>query len=105
MDLRDQLVGVARDDGKCPQPFAGGWPSVEALDEIRAMSAHRKISRRKWLKGTVAFSALAGMPLILASPSAAAKASKASVHYRDYPNGMRMCHMCKFYISRGGSRG
>jgi hypothetical protein len=50
------------------------------------------------------FSAAAGMPLMLASTAAEAKASKASVHYRDYPNGMRMCHMCKFYISAGGDR-
>jgi hypothetical protein len=49
------------------------------------------------------FSAAAGMPLMLVS-TAAAKASKAAVHYRDQPNGMRMCHMCKFYISAGGSR-
>ncbi len=50
------------------------------------------------------FLAAAGMPLMLASASAEVKASKAPVHYRDYPNGMRMCHMCKFYISHGGSR-
>ena len=45
------------------------------------------------------FSAAAGMSLMLASTAAEAKASKAAVHYRDYPNGMRMCHMCKFYIA------
>ncbi len=44
------------------------------------------------------------MPLMLAS-MAAAKASKAAVHYRDDPNGMQMCHMCKFYIAGGGRRG
>ena len=49
------------------------------------------------------FSTAAGMPLILASP-AAAKASKAAVHYQDQPNRMRMCHMCKFYIAVGGRR-
>ena len=43
-------------------------------------------------------------PLMLASLAAEAKASKAAVHYRDYPSGMRMCHMCKFYISTGGVR-
>ena len=68
------------------------------------MSAHRKISRRTWLKGLAVFSAAAGMPLMLASRSAEAKASKAAVHYRDYPKGMQMCHMCKFYIARGGRR-
>jgi hypothetical protein len=41
---------------------------------------------------------------MLAPTAAEAKASKAAVHYRDYPNGMRMCHMCKFYISAGGGR-
>jgi anaerobic selenocysteine-containing dehydrogenase len=65
------------------------------------MSTHRKISRRTWLKG---IAAAAAMPLILASTAAEAKASKAAVHYRDYPNGMRMCHMCKFYIAAGGRR-
>jgi hypothetical protein len=41
---------------------------------------------------------------MLASTAAEAKAIKAAVHYRDYPNGMRMCHMCKFYIAAGGRR-
>ena len=48
------------------------------------------------------FSAATGMPLMLASKAAEAKASKAAVHYQDSPNGMRMCHMCKFYIAAGG---
>ena len=68
------------------------------------MSTGGKVTRRTWLKELAAFSAV-GMPLILASTAAEAKASKAAVHYRDYPNGMRMCHMCKFYIAGGGSRG
>ena len=68
------------------------------------MSTHRKISRRTWLKGLAVFSAAAGMPLMLASTVAEAKASKAAVHYRDYPKGMQMCHMCKFYIWAGGGR-
>ena len=68
------------------------------------MSTHRKISRRTWLKGMAVFSAAAGMPLMLASTAAEAKASKAAVHYRDYPSGMRMCHMCKFFVSAGGGR-
>jgi hypothetical protein len=50
------------------------------------------------------FSAAAGMPFMLASTAAEAKASKAAVHYQDQPNGMRMCHMCKFYISADGGR-
>jgi hypothetical protein len=62
-----------------------------------------KLSRRTWLKGLALFSAAAGMPSLLASTAAEAKASEAAVHYRDYPNGMQMCHMCKFYI--GGRSG
>ena len=68
------------------------------------MSTHRKISRRTWLKGMAVFSAAAGMPLILPSTSAEAKATKAATHYQDHPNGMRMCHMCKFYVATGGER-
>jgi hypothetical protein len=68
------------------------------------MSTHQKMSRRSWLKGMALFSAAAGMPVILASTAADAKASKAAVHYRDYPKGMQMCHMCKFYIAGGGRR-
>ena len=66
------------------------------------MSTHRQISRRTWLKGMAVFSAAAGMPLMLASTGAEAKASKAAVHYRDYPSGMHMCHMCKFFGMMGG---
>ena len=62
-----------------------------------------KLSRRTWLKGLALFSAAVGMPSLLASTAAEAKASKAAVHYRDSPNGMQMCHMCKFYI--GGRSG
>jgi hypothetical protein len=68
------------------------------------MSSHGKISRRSWLKGVAAFSATAATTLMLASTAAEAKASKAAVHYRDYPKGMQMCHMCKFYISSSGGR-
>jgi hypothetical protein len=35
----------------------------------------------------------------------AAKVTKAAVHYRDRPNNMQMCGMCKFYIPRGGQAG
>ena len=66
------------------------------------MSTHRKISRRTWLKGMALLSAAVVVPLMLASTAAEAKASKAD--YRDYPSGMRMCHMCKFYIAAGGGR-
>jgi hypothetical protein len=44
------------------------------------------------------------MPL-LASTRAEAKVSKASAHYRDYPKGMQMCHMCRYYIAGRGGRG
>lgn len=67
------------------------------------MSKYGKISRRTWLKGMAVFSA-AGVPMMLASTVAEAKASKAAVHYQDQPNRMRMCQMCKFYISAGGGR-
>jgi hypothetical protein len=62
------------------------------------------ISRRAWLKGLALFSAVAGAPSLFAS-TADAKASKASVHYRDSPKGMQMCHMCRYYIAGGGRRG
>ena len=68
------------------------------------MSMHGKFSRRTWLKGMAAFSAAAGMSLVLASTAAEAKASKAAVRYRDYPNGTLMCQNCKFFISTGGGR-
>ena len=67
------------------------------------MSTHQEISRRTWLKGLVLFSAAAG--LILGSKTAQAKATKAAVHYRDYPKGMQMCHMCRYYVAGGGRRG
>ena len=69
------------------------------------MSTHRKISRRTWLKGMALLSAAVLVPLMLASTAAQAKATEAAVHYRDYPKGMQMCHMCKFYIAGGGRRG
>jgi hypothetical protein len=65
----------------------------------------QKISRRTWLKGLVLLSAAAGLSQMLIATSAEAKASKTAVHYRDYPKGMQMCHMCKFYIARGGRSG
>lgn len=68
------------------------------------MATHEKISRRTWLKGMALLSAAVGVPLLLASTAAEAKASKAAVHYRDYPSGMRMCQNCKFFISAGGGR-
>jgi hypothetical protein len=60
-----------------------------------------QISRRAWLKRMAA----AGVSLMLASTSAEAKASKAAVHYQDFPNAMRMCSMCKFFIAGRGRSG
>ena len=68
------------------------------------MSTHANISRRTSLKIITLFSAGVAVPLMLASTTAEAKASKATVHYQDFPSGMRMCHMCKFFISAGGGR-
>ena len=62
-----------------------------------------RVTRRTWLKALAAFSAV-GMPLVLVSTVAEAKASKAAVHYRDYPSGMRMCQNCKVFISTGRGR-
>jgi hypothetical protein len=67
------------------------------------MSNHGKISRRSWLKG-VTILAAASMPLLASATAAEAKASKSAVHYQDFPNGMRTCSMCKFFISAGGGR-
>jgi hypothetical protein len=48
------------------------------------------ISRRTWLKGLALFSVAAGNAFMLLSTAAEAKASKAAVHYRDYPKGMHV---------------
>jgi hypothetical protein len=58
-----------------------------------------EISRRAWLKGLALFSV---SPVILASTLAEAKVGKVAVHYVDHPHGMKMCHMCKYYIAGGG---
>jgi hypothetical protein len=63
------------------------------------------ISRRTWLKGVALVSAAAATPLMLASTPSEAKVTKVAVHYRDHPNGMQMCHMCKYYMSGGRSAG
>ena len=63
------------------------------------MSINGRMSRRAWLKGMALV-----VPLMLASTAAEAKASKSDVHYQDFPSGMRMCHMCKFFTSARGSR-
>jgi hypothetical protein len=67
------------------------------------MSTHGRISRRTWLKGMALLSA-AAVPLLASATIAEAKASKSAVHYQDFPNAMRTCNMCKFFISVGGGR-
>jgi hypothetical protein len=67
------------------------------------MSIHGRISRRTLLKGIALFSA-AAVPLLASATAAEAKATKSAVHYQDFPNGMRTCSMCKFFISAGGRR-
>jgi hypothetical protein len=72
------------------------------------MSTGTKISRRTWLTKTVLFTAAAGESPLLPYPSSAeekGKASKSVAQYQDHPNRMRMCGMCKFFISADGRRG
>ena len=62
------------------------------------MSTDGKVSRRTWLRKTALFTAAAGVPSRLESISfAQEKASKSTVHYRDYPKQMQMCGMRKFF--------
>lgn len=66
------------------------------------MSTDEKISRRSWLKGAAVFTTAAGVAPFLSSRSpAASKVAKSTVHYQDHPNNMRMCGMCKYFISSG----
>lgn len=70
------------------------------------MSNERKISRRTWLTKAALFTTAAGVsPLVPYSSSAEGKASKSVAQYQDHPNQMRMCGMCKFFISADGRRG
>ncbi len=66
------------------------------------MSTDEKPSRRTWLRKTVLFAAAVGAPSLLGPSTSFAqrKASKAAVHYRDYPNRGQMCATCKFFIGR-----
>jgi len=66
------------------------------------MPSDGKISRRTWLTKVALFMAATGISPKLASASPTEeKASKSSVHYRDYPNHMQMCGMCKFFEGGG----
>ncbi len=70
------------------------------------MSSEKKISRRNLLTRATIFTATAGASSLLArSGSAQGKASKAAVHYQDYPKRGQMCGVCKFFIPAGGRRG
>lgn len=67
------------------------------------MFKDEKISRRGWLKGAAVVATAAGIAPLLSSRSpAAAKVAKSTVHYQDNPNHMRMCGMCKYFLSSGG---
>ena len=66
------------------------------------MPKDRRVSRRLWLTQAALITAAAGMPPLAPSTSSAqSKASKSVVHYRDYPKGMQMCGMCKFFEGGG----
>jgi hypothetical protein len=66
------------------------------------MPSNHKVSRRTWLGRLVSLAAAVGIPPIpaFAKPTEE-KASKLTVHYRDYPKGMLMCGMCKFFEGSG----
>ena len=66
------------------------------------MPSDRKISRRTWLTKVTFFMAATGvLPKLASASPTEEKASKSSVHYRDYPNHMQMCGMCKFFEGGG----
>ena len=61
-------------------------------------SRRQCIARLLTLPGLVA---LAGR----GAAETADKVSKTEAQYRDRPNNMQMCGMCKFYVARGGRAG
>ena len=64
------------------------------------MPTDNRISRRTWLTKFLLLTAAAGVSPELASANPT-KASKAVVHYQDYPKRMQMCGMCKFFEGGG----
>jgi hypothetical protein len=61
-------------------------------------------SRRQCIERLLTLPGLVGF----AAPGAAetaAKVTKVAARYRDRPNAMQMCGMCKFYIPPGGRAG
>ncbi len=69
------------------------------------MSREMKFSRRCLLTNATVFTVTAGASLLPCPSSAQGKASKATVHYQDYPKQGQMCGTCKFFIPAGGRRG
>ena len=55
------------------------------------------LTRRTFVKSAIVLPALAGL-LAGAASADASKASQASMHYQDTPNGSMHCSLCKFFI-------
>ncbi len=74
------------------------------------MDKPKSISRRTWLKKIARIAATAVLYSsadwsVAAATETTRKATKASVHYQDHPNGGKMCGMCKYFIPPGGVAG
>ena len=73
------------------------------------MDKSRLVSRRAWMKkALVTASAMAVVPFLgeaTAMASTPAKVTKAIAHYKNHPNGRKMCGMCKHFIPVGGTAG
>ncbi|MHB8454445.1 MAG: high-potential iron-sulfur protein [Acidiferrobacterales bacterium] len=62
-------------------------------------SLNKKVSRRSLLKGAALLAGVVAVPALVASKEAlAAKASKASMQYRDKPNGTQECSTCMQFM-------
>jgi hypothetical protein len=61
-------------------------------------------SRREWIVQLLTLPGFAGLAARGAAETAG-KVSKTEAQYRDRPNDMQMCGMCKFYISPGSRAG
>jgi hypothetical protein len=68
------------------------------------VSEFAMFSRRECIVRLLTLPGLAGLAARGAAETAA-KVTKAATHYRERPNNMQMCGMCKFYIPRGGQAG
>lgn len=60
------------------------------------------LSRRAWL---VRLSTMAGLTRGGRAAESPKKITQAAANYRDSPNIMQMCGMCRFYIHAGGRAG